>query len=73
MGVKMSRWVTMHGIALNMNTDLSYFGNIVPCGIDDKAVTSLEKEVGAVLDPEVVKKQLLYCIVEEFKLEIKNA
>jgi lipoyl(octanoyl) transferase len=46
MGVKASRWVTMHGFALNVNTNLSYFNNIVPCGIVDKAVTSMEKELG---------------------------
>jgi lipoyl(octanoyl) transferase len=45
-GVKSSRWVTMHGIGFNINSDLSYFSHIVPCGIDDKAVTSMEKELG---------------------------
>lgn len=50
MGVKSSRWVTMHGIALNVNTDLSYFNHIVPCGIVDKAVTSMEKELGKAVD-----------------------
>jgi lipoyl(octanoyl) transferase len=46
MGVKSSRWVTMHGFALNVNTDLSYFGHIIPCGIADKAVTSMAAELG---------------------------
>ena len=46
LGVKSSRWVTMHGFALNVNTDLSYFNNIVPCGIQDKAVTSMAAEIG---------------------------
>lgn len=46
MGVKSSRWVTMHGIALNVNTDLTYFNHIVPCGIVDKSVTSMQKELG---------------------------
>jgi lipoyl(octanoyl) transferase len=52
MGVKCSRWVTMHGLAFNVNTDLSYFDYIVPCGIDDKAVTSMEKELGEKVDVE---------------------
>ncbi len=46
MGVKTSRWVTMHGLALNVNTDLKFFNHIVPCGISDKAVTSMQKETG---------------------------
>jgi lipoyl(octanoyl) transferase len=50
MGVKSSRWVTMHGIGFNVNSDLTYFSHIIPCGIDDKAVTSMEKELGEKLD-----------------------
>lgn len=59
MGVRTSRWVTMHGWALNVNTDLSYFDNIIPCGIRDKAVTSMEKELGVSVDFEEVKLILL--------------
>jgi lipoyl(octanoyl) transferase len=55
MGVRCSRWVTMHGFAFNVNTDLSYFGHIIPCGIKNKQVTSLEKELGYSLPLEEVK------------------
>lgn len=58
MGVRTSRWVTMHGWALNVNSDLSYFGNIVPCGIEDKSVTSMQKELGRKVDEEEVKEKL---------------
>ena len=58
MGVKCSRWVTMHGIALNVKPDLSYFKNIVPCGIDDKAVTSIQNELGKEIDMKEVKQKL---------------
>ncbi|MEZ4922377.1 MAG: lipoyl(octanoyl) transferase LipB [Crocinitomicaceae bacterium] len=58
MGVKSSRWVTMHGIALNVNTDLTYFNHIVPCGIVDKSVTSVEKELNSKVDIQKVQKAL---------------
>lgn len=58
MGVRCSRWVTMHGFAFNVNSDLNYFNNIIPCGIDDKAVTSMEKELGHPLNFEEVKSVL---------------
>jgi lipoyl(octanoyl) transferase len=58
MGVRCSRWVTMHGFEFNVNSDLNYFNNIIPCGIDDKAVTSMEKELGHPLDFEEVKSVL---------------
>lgn len=58
MGVKASRWVTMHGFAFNVHPDLSYFGHIIPCGIDDKAVTSLEQELGKKPDMKDVEGKL---------------
>lgn len=58
MGVKSSRWVTMHGIGFNVNTDLNYFNYIVPCGIEDKGVTSMAKELGHEVDINIVKSVL---------------
>lgn len=57
-GIKCSRWITMHGFAFNVNTDLSYFNNIVPCGIVNKQVTSLEKELGHKVDMNEVKEKV---------------
>jgi lipoyl(octanoyl) transferase len=70
LGVRCSRWVTMHGLAFNVNTDLSYFKNIVPCGIDDKDVTSMERELGFKPDIEQVKQKLKRHIGELFEMEI---
>jgi lipoyl(octanoyl) transferase len=70
LGVRCSRWVTMHGMAFNINPDLEYFKNIVPCGIDDKDVTSMEKELGRKIDIEDVKENLKQHISVLFGMEI---
>ena len=70
LGVKSSRWVTMHGFAFNVNSDLSYFGNIIPCGITDKSVTSLQKELGKEVDMNEVRKKLKVHLIELFEMEI---
>jgi len=59
LGIRASRWVTMHGFALNVNTNLGYFDHIIPCGIRGKAVASMEAELGKELDIEVVKEKIL--------------
>lgn len=58
MGVRCSRWITMHGFALNVNTDLSYFNHIIPCGIQNKKVTSIKDELGKEVDVEEVKEKI---------------
>ena len=73
MGVRTSRWVTMHGFALNVNTNLGYFDNIIPCGIRGKAVTSLEVELGKKIDFEAIKKEVLKNFKEQFQVELINS
>jgi len=70
MGVRASRWVTMHGFAFNVNADLNYFGNIIPCGIDDKDVTSMERELGKKLDMVEVKEKLKNHIADLFHMKL---
>ena len=70
LGVKSSRWVTMHGFAFNVNSDLSYFGNIIPCGITDKSVTSLQNELGKEMNMDEVRGKLKAQLVRLFEMEI---
>ncbi len=72
MGVKTSRWVTMHGFALNVDTDLSYFNHIIPCGIKNKGVTSLQKELGYTPDKNVLKQQILTGLADLLGAEIRG-
>jgi len=69
LGVRASRWVTMHGFALNVNTNLGYFDNIIPCGIKGKAVTSLELELNRKVSLEEVKAKILKHFIELFKVK----
>jgi lipoyl(octanoyl) transferase len=71
LGVKCSRWLTMHGFAFNVNTDLNYFNHIVPCGITDKKVTSLSNELGHEMDMDEVKRNLLQELAYVFQFEIQ--
>ncbi|MFN5704518.1 MAG: lipoyl(octanoyl) transferase LipB [bacterium] len=72
MGVRCSRWVTMHGFAFNVNSDLNYFNNIIPCGIDDKAVTSMQAELGHELNFDEVKSILKNEIAILFNMNLIN-
>ena len=69
MGVRASRWVTMHGFALNVNADLGYFDNIIPCGIKGKAVTSIEAELDRKVPLEEVKGKILKHFIALFEAE----
>ncbi len=71
LGVRASRWVTMHGFAFNVNTELAYFNNIVPCGIDDKDVTSMQRELGTAQDVDAVKDRLRQHIADLFQMDIQ--
>lgn len=72
-GIKSSRWVTMHGLAFNINTDLNYFDNIIPCGIDDKAVTSLANELEEDVNINEVRKKLVLQLKDLFQFEYNSA
>lgn len=69
-GVRCSRWITMHGFAFNINTDLDYFNHIIPCGIRDKQVTSLAKELGRPVDFEEVKERVKGYFEDVFEAQI---
>ena len=66
MGIKVSRWVTMHGLALNVNTNLSYFNGIVPCGISEKGVTSISNELNKTMELDLVRKVLTENFLKKF-------
>ncbi|MEN9685095.1 MAG: lipoyl(octanoyl) transferase LipB [Bacteroidota bacterium] len=73
MGIKCSRWITMHGFALNINTALEYFNYIIPCGIENKQVTSLQNELGCQVSMEEVKGKVKKHFAEIFSCSIKEA
>jgi lipoyl(octanoyl) transferase len=72
MGVKASRWVTMHGLALNVNNDLSFFENIIPCGISNKSVTSVFEETGKNISLNEVKEKIIKHFIEIFSAKLQE-
>jgi lipoyl(octanoyl) transferase len=72
MGIKCSRWITMHGFAFNVNTDLNYFNYIIPCGIENKQVTSLQKELGVLVPMEEVKYRVKRHMEQVFNCQLFN-
>ena len=73
MGVRCSRWITMHGFAFNVNTDLSYFNEIIPCGIQHKQVTSLQKELGFKIDFQDAKERVKRSFERVFDVELVSS
>jgi lipoyl(octanoyl) transferase len=72
MGVRCSRWITMHGFALNVNTDLGYFDHIIPCGIQNKQVTSMKAELGHAIELSSVKEKILQNFEKVFKVKMAS-
>tara|TARA_B100000530_G_C15826719_1_gene435716 strand:+ start:137 stop:841 length:705 start_codon:yes stop_codon:yes gene_type:complete len=72
MGIKVSRWVTMHGLALNVNTDLSYFEGIIPCGINNKGVTSINNELSQKVDLKKVREIMIKNFEKKFNVIIDS-